>query len=596
MSTSNGLLLEILSGGSRVRMLSVFGRLNFDTGLSASYDAGTGRINITASGGSGSGDVTHTGTLTAGKAVIGNGSADVKASKVTITDPATAATLTIQDGFTLTVSGNANVSGTNTGDQTITLTGDVTGSGTGSFATAIGNAKVTNAMLAGSIAYSKLNLTGAILNADLAGSIDLTSKVTGALPAANGGFGSDVSAASGVPLFATGTPTFTSTTGSGNFVRATSATLVTPALGVATATSVNGLTINTTTGTLVIANLKTLTASNTLTIAGTDGSTLNVGSGGTLGTAAFTNSTAYEVPLTFSTGLTRSANTITIDSTVATLTGSQTLTNKTLTTPTIGSFANANHDHTNSAGGGTLVEAALALTDITTANATSLRHGFLPKLSGSSSDVLKGDGTWGASGGGTTINSTNNVIPYRSNSTTFADSPLTVSGNDVSAAGNIVVGHTKGLSTAGGNQLKIIEGNGSGTGSIAIYSSNVNIGPGVGLLRTTDNGSNTGNVKINGSANRGTTEGNGHLDIFDGTAPAGTLANGISLYSASGELRVLDASGNSTLLSPHDHVTNEWIFYSVNTVTGKVLRIDMERLMRAVDAMLGGGFVHEYIQ
>lgn len=50
----------------------------------------------------------------------------------------------------------ANLSGTNTGDQTITLTGDVTGSGTGSFATTIGAAKVTNAMLAGSIAASKL--------------------------------------------------------------------------------------------------------------------------------------------------------------------------------------------------------------------------------------------------------------------------------------------------------------------------------------------------------------------------------------------------------------------------------------------------------
>lgn len=74
---------------------------------------------------------------------------------------------------TLTVSGDANVSGTtsgtNTGDQTITLTGDVTGTGTGSFATTIGDGKVTNTMLAGSI--------------------DLTAKVTGALPIANGGTG-----------------------------------------------------------------------------------------------------------------------------------------------------------------------------------------------------------------------------------------------------------------------------------------------------------------------------------------------------------------------------------------------------------------------
>lgn len=40
-------------------------------------------------------------------------------------------------------------------------------------------------------------------------------------------------------------------------------------------------------GTLAITAGKTLTASNTLTISGSDGSTLNVGTGGTLGTAAF---------------------------------------------------------------------------------------------------------------------------------------------------------------------------------------------------------------------------------------------------------------------------------------------------------------------
>lgn len=43
---------------------------------------------------------------------------------------------------------------------------------------------------------------------------------TGTLGASRGGFGADVSASSGVPLFATGTPTFTSTTGTGNIARA----------------------------------------------------------------------------------------------------------------------------------------------------------------------------------------------------------------------------------------------------------------------------------------------------------------------------------------------------------------------------------------
>lgn len=55
-------------------------------------------------------------------------------NKVTITAPAIGSTLTIQDGFTLTVSGNATVSGTNTGDQT-TVSGS-SGSCTGNAATA----------------------------------------------------------------------------------------------------------------------------------------------------------------------------------------------------------------------------------------------------------------------------------------------------------------------------------------------------------------------------------------------------------------------------------------------------------------------------
>jgi len=69
----------------------------------------------------------------------------------------------------------------------------------------------------------------------------------------------------------------------------------------------------------------------------------------------------------------------------------------------------------------------------------------------------------------------------------------------------------------------------------------------------------TGNVKLSGSAVRGTTEGTNHLDIFDGTAPVGTLTNGVSLYSASGELRSMDSGGTSTLLSQHASDAPEWM-------------------------------------
>jgi hypothetical protein len=92
---------------------------------------------------------------------------------------------------------------------------------------------------------------------------------------------------------------------------------------------------------------------------------------------------------------------VSLGSTAATIAG------LTLTQPTIGDFTNAVHNHQNAAGGGTLVEAALAFTDVTAGNASTSKHGFLPKLSGNSSDVLKGDGLFGSisagiSGSGTT--------------------------------------------------------------------------------------------------------------------------------------------------------------------------------------------------
>lgn len=57
---------------------------------------------------------------------------------------------------------------------------------------------------------------------------------------------------------------------SGSVATATTTPAITLTLGAITPTSVNGLTVTTTTGTLTIASAKTLTVSNTLTLAGTD--------------------------------------------------------------------------------------------------------------------------------------------------------------------------------------------------------------------------------------------------------------------------------------------------------------------------------------
>lgn len=86
-----------------------------------------------------------------------------------------------------------------------------------------------------------------------------------------------------------------STNGSGSVVLTTSPTLVTPVLGVAAATTINKLTLTTpaTGSTFTLLDGKTFQVSNSLTFTGTDSSTLNIGTGGTLGTAAYTAASAY---------------------------------------------------------------------------------------------------------------------------------------------------------------------------------------------------------------------------------------------------------------------------------------------------------------
>jgi hypothetical protein len=96
--------------------------------------------------------------------------------------------------------------------------------------------------------------------------LPLSTGVTGTLPVGNGGTG------------------VTTSTGSGNNVLSTSPTLTTPVLGVASATTINKVTLTApaTGSTLTIADGKTLTASNTLTFTGTDASSVAFGAGGTV--------------------------------------------------------------------------------------------------------------------------------------------------------------------------------------------------------------------------------------------------------------------------------------------------------------------------
>ncbi|MFT3912233.1 MAG: hypothetical protein QM737_22590 [Ferruginibacter sp.] len=179
------------------------GNITISTGGVTSVSGTTNRITVTgtttpaidiSSSYVGQSSITTLGTITTGtwhgsaiadtyisSASTWNGKQDalsgtgfVKISGTTISyDNSTYITASSTDTLT-NKSGNismwTNDSGYLTANQSITFTGDVTGSGSTSVALTIGASKVTNSMLAGSIAYSKLNLGTSIVNADINGS------------------------------------------------------------------------------------------------------------------------------------------------------------------------------------------------------------------------------------------------------------------------------------------------------------------------------------------------------------------------------------------------------------------------------------------
>jgi hypothetical protein len=206
-----------------------------------------------------------------------------------------------EQGLYLDASGNAIALGTPASATLTNATGlpistGVSGLGTGvaTFLATPSSANlasaVTNETGSGSLVFATSpTLVTPILGTPTSGTatnltgLPLTTGVTGTLPIANGGTGTTSTTFTNLTTNVTGTlpvanggTGVTSSTGTTAVVLSTSPTLVTPVLGVATATSVNkvALTAPATSATLTIADGKTLTASNSLTLAGTDATTM----------------------------------------------------------------------------------------------------------------------------------------------------------------------------------------------------------------------------------------------------------------------------------------------------------------------------------
>ena len=105
----------------------------------------------------------------------------------------------------------------------------------------------------------------------------------------------------------------------------------------------------------------------------------------------------------------------------------------------------------------------------------------------------------------------------------------------------------------------------------------------------------SGNTLLGGSTSPASATSS--LAIFNGTAPTGSVANGVVLYaedvSSSSELKVRDEAGNVTTLSPHNFdlipegpsEDMAWSYYSERD--GKRINVDMLKAVRLLEQLSG---------
>lgn len=300
-------------------------------------------------------------------------------------------------------------------------------------------------------------------------------------------------------------------------------TLVTPVLGVATATTINKVTLTApaTSATLTIADGKTLTASNTLTLTGTDGSSVAFGTGGTV---------AYIANKLSAFAATTSAE---LAGVISDETGSGSLvfaTSPTLTTPVLGAATGTSL---------TASSSTLSLATVSNGNLSLTAHGSGNVALSSTTGKVTSDRPFEVSG-------TSSYIKFPSLTTTQRDAIATPTVgmtiyNTTTSAYEAYSGSGWAALGGGGGGITALTGDvtASGSGSVAAtiaanVVTNAKFRQGAGLSVVGVAGNAAANVAdIVGTAGQtlrvsGTTLGFGALDLTLSAAVTGALplANG----------------------------------------------------------------------
>jgi hypothetical protein len=140
-----------------------------------------------------------------------------------------------------------------------------------------------------------------------------------------------------------------------------------------------------------------------------------------------------------------------------------------------------------------------------------------------------------------TLSAANNLLVGVTTDT--ASARAVVGGTVISTTNTVSTfsGDYAGFDRTSSKNMRIFSGSSDATGSSIEFYAGVS-----GSVAERARITSVGNMSLGGTANRGTTVGTNALQIFNGTAPAGTLTNGVSLYSSSGDLFFMDAAGTAS--------------------------------------------------